>query len=50
MSFIEQFTTYTREFFENIELEVIKECFDPFLNNLSNERQGLIIGNRIPFS
>jgi len=47
MSFIEQFTTYTREFFENIELEVIKECFDPFLNNLSNEMQGLIIGNKI---
>ncbi|KKN09175.1 hypothetical protein LCGC14_1049260 [marine sediment metagenome] len=47
MSFIEQFTTYTREFFENIELEVIKECFDSFLNNLSNEIQVSIIGNKI---
>ena len=47
MSFIEQFTIYTREFFENIELEVIKECFDSFLNNLSNEIQVSIIGNKI---
>ncbi len=46
-SFKKQFTTYKRELFENIEIEVIKECFDPFLNNLSNEMQVLIINNRI---
>jgi len=47
MSFIEQLTSYSSDFFENIELEFIKECFDPFLSNLSNETQGFIIGNKI---
>lgn len=47
MSFIEQFIAHSRESFENIELAVLKECFYPFLENLSDESQGSIIRNRI---
>jgi hypothetical protein len=47
MSFIEQLTSYSSESFENVELEFIKKCFSPFLSNLSNKLQGLIIENKI---